>query len=113
VPASASSIQTGRAGNLSTAVEATCRAGPVGAELVVRYEVRAAPGLISRVRLIVDDEEAEDSGELAQAAYARIATLVVAPGQRHRYVLEAETPGSAPVEVAGRIDCPGESTEAL
>jgi hypothetical protein len=97
----------GPTGHLRTTAQATCEAGPVGADLVVRYAVTADVGVVSRVRLYIDDQEAQDSGALSQPTYVRIATLAVEPGSRHTYKVSAESPTAPAFSLSGRVSCPG------
>ncbi len=90
---------------VSATAEARCERDGETTSIVIRYAARAEGSTrLSRVRLTVDGKLAEDSGELSQKEYVRIATVQGSPG-RHTFVLTAEAPGARPSPVSGLVIC--------
>jgi hypothetical protein len=93
---------------VSVTFEASCRVDPAGkTEVEIRYTARTqGEAILSRVRLIVNGREFEDSGPLSQREYRRIATVPGQPGQTYVYQIVAEAEGAQPPRFQSIVQCP-------
>jgi hypothetical protein len=83
---------------IRTTLEGSCRITATGAEIRVQYSVTAfGSTLLTRVKLLQDGKQVDDSGELEQRSYQHISNFDGEPGDQHTYRVMAESQsGSAP-----------------
>jgi hypothetical protein len=96
---------------IKTTISGSCRITASGAEITVDYSATAVGAtLLTRVKLLQDGQDAEDSGPLQQPAYHRVATFQVEPGEGHTYrVVTESTTGPGP-NVQSTVRCAGQPT---
>lgn len=91
---------------LRSSISSSCRIVGGNAEIRVEYSVSALGSTqLSRVRLLQDGAEVEDSGPLEQRQFRRIATFKVEPGVRRTYRVAAEAPGATAGNVQSTVQC--------
>lgn len=108
-PATATSgpAQTG-SGDVRVTFEAVCRIDFNGrGEIDIRYSARVeGTANLTRVRLIVNGVEVEDSGPISQKEFRRIATIPGQAGQSYTYQVVADAPGAHSPRVQSIVQCP-------
>jgi hypothetical protein len=103
--ATAEPTQTGRP-LIRSSLTGTCRLTPTGAEIRVEYSATATGStLLTRVRLLEDGRQVEDSGEIEQRQYRRSAVYRVDVGEQRTYRLATETPSGPGSNVQTTVRC--------
>lgn len=94
--------------------EAVCRITSEGrGEIDIRYTaVALGEAPLSRVRLLVNGIQVEDSGPLAQRELRRIATVPGQAGRSYTYIVLAEADGAQAPRVQNVVQCPQPPTPA-
>jgi hypothetical protein len=96
---------------IKTTISGSCRITSTGAVITVDYAATAVGStVLTRVRLLQDGQEAEDSGPLQQEQYHRVATFDVQPGEGHTYRVVAESTTGPGPNVQSTVRCPGQPT---
>lgn len=91
---------------LRSSISGSCRITATGAEIRVEYGATAVGSTqLTRVRLLQDGREIEDSGPLEQIRFTRVATLQVQPGEEHVYRVTAEALGARSGNVQSTVRC--------
>ena len=94
-------------GQVGVSLEARCVVSQERAELIVTYGARAEGGArLSRVKLLVNNQQIEDSGPLSQAEYRRVATIQAEAGRTYSYQVVAESPGLVAPAPRSFVTCP-------
>jgi hypothetical protein len=85
-------------GHIQTRMEASCRLGLTGPEIVVRYEADIVDGVaeLSRVRIAVDKKVKDDSGPIREQTYLRETTLAGLSNQMLTIELFVDSKGAEP-----------------
>jgi hypothetical protein len=96
---------------IRSSIQGTCRLTATGAQMEVTYSATAFGSTsLSRVRLLQDGKEADDSGELDQRSFQRVKTLKAEPGEQHTFRVAAESPLGAGPNAQTTVRCGTEPT---
>jgi hypothetical protein len=103
--ATAEPTQTGRP-LLRTSLSGTCRLTPTGADIRVEYSIFATgSAMLTRVRLLEDGREVEDSGPIERRQYSRTAVYHVDAGEQRTYRLAGESTAGSASNVQTTVRC--------
>ena len=103
--ATAESAQTGRP-VVRSSLQSACHLTPTGADIRVEYSVvTGGSTMLTRVKLLEDGREVEDSGVLEQRTFRRVSVFHVEAGAQRTYRIAAEARGASVANVQTTVRC--------
>ena len=98
----------GPPGRITTQVQATCRLSTVDAQIdaVYRAVLTGPNGNLRRVRLLVNNKLADDSGEIFTNNYERTVTLHVSSGANYTLTVSAYAINATGPQLINIVRCP-------
>ena len=89
-----------------TSLQGSCQLTPTGADIRVEYSViTGGSTMLTRVKLLEDGREVEDSGVLEQRTFRRVSVFHVEPGDQRTYRIAAEARGASAANVQTTVRC--------
>jgi hypothetical protein len=91
---------------IRTTIDGDCRLTGAGATIRVEFAVTATGSTqLTRVRLLQDGKDLDDSGEIEQRSYQRVITVDAGPGEQHVYRVMAESQAGAGPPAQTTVRC--------
>ncbi len=94
-------------GRVATNVTAVCRLGQTDAIIYVTYRAQAVGTEIHRMRLMVNNKVADDTGDIYETSFERVATVHVVSGKRYSLTVSVDAPNAFIPQIANIVGCPG------
>jgi hypothetical protein len=96
---------------IRSSLSGECRLTPNGAQIRVEFQVTAFGSTsLTRVQLLEDGKQIDDSGVLDQRSYHRVATFDAQPGERHTYRLVSESGAGSGPSAQTTVSCGSTAT---
>jgi hypothetical protein len=93
-------------GRVRATLEASCRLGEYSAEMDLDYRARTeGEGVVTRVRLLVNDRVELDTGEMSEPDWWDNRTIRVVAGRRYSVRLIADSPGAPSTSANSTVRC--------
>ena len=96
----------GPPGRVATNVTAICRLGDTDAIIYVTYRAQAIGTQMHRVRLMLNDKVMDDSGEIYDTNFDKVATIHVVSGKRYTLTVDVSAPNAFIPQIANIVGCP-------